>query len=146
MAKVAVGEPNPEVHLNFRGQRHYLIYLLLVILFHGFLVVVFSEDFHMHHYWVGVIVASGCIFPTPLSRLLMLKSVMMVIDGIGVWGADAIIGKDHGGMSEGDGDYRLILCVLVTLAFTFALGMNLYQDPRLKAWTGDTKNHVADTE
>ena len=35
----------------------------------------------------------------------------MVIDGIGVWGADAIVGKDDGGMSEGDSDYRLICCV-----------------------------------
>lgn len=75
MTGVTVGEPNPEVHLNFRGQCHYLIYVFLVILFHGFLFIAFSDDFHMHHYWVGFIVASGCIFPTPLSRLMMLKSV-----------------------------------------------------------------------
>ena len=73
--------------------------------------------------------------------------VMMFTDGIGVWGADAIVGKDDGGMSDGDGDYRLILCVLVILAFTVALGVNLYRNPRLKAWmSGDTKHRATDTE
>ena len=39
--------------------------------------------------------------------------VMMAIDGIGVWGADAIVGKDDGGLTEGDADLRLILCASV---------------------------------
>ena len=37
----------------------------------------------------------------------------MAIDGIGVWGADAIVGKDDGNMSESDADYRLMLCVFL---------------------------------
>ena len=57
---------------------------------------------------------------------------MMTIEGIGVWGADAIVGEDDGGMTEGDGNYRLALCVLVILAFMLAVGFNLYKDPRMQ--------------
>ncbi len=57
---------------------------------------------------------------------------MMTIEGIGVWGADAIVGEDDGGMTEGDGNYRLALCVLVISAFMVAVGFNLYKDGRIK--------------
>ena len=42
----------------------------------------------------------------------------MAIDGIGVWGADAILGEDEGGMSESDADVRLILCVFLICSAT----------------------------
>lgn len=125
------GQERCELHLNSRGQRNYLIYWILIVVFHVGLFVIFS-DVHVHHYWVGLVVGSCCIFQSPLSRLLLLKSVMMTIEGIGVWGADAIVGEDDGGMTEGDGNYRLALCVLVILAFMLAVGFNLYKDPRMK--------------
>ena len=46
----------------------------------------------------------------------------MVIDGIGIWGADAIVGKDEGGMTESDGDYRLMLCLLLGYVSSNTLG------------------------
>ena len=66
-------DQNPELHLNFVGQRNYLIYWILIVVFHVSIFVVFA-DVHVHH-WVGFIVASLCIFETPISRLLLLKSV-----------------------------------------------------------------------
>lgn len=92
--------------------------------------------------------ATFCIFQTPLSRLLLLKGVMMAIDGIGVWGADSIVGEDDGGITEGDADLRLMLCILVVLAFMLALGLNVYRDPRIRALTGlaHAKNPALDTE
>ena len=76
--------------------------------------------------------------------------VMMAIDidGIGVWGADSIVGEDDGGITEGDADLRLMLCILVVLAFMLALGLNVYRDPRIRALTGlaHAKNPALDTE
>ncbi|CAE7656086.1 unnamed protein product [Symbiodinium sp. CCMP2456] len=120
---------NPELYMTASGQRNYLLYMSLLTVFHVGLFLAFADDVHAHHYWMGFVVASCCIFPTPLSRLMLLKSVMMAIDGIGVWGADAIVGEDEGGMSESDADLRLILCVLVVLALAVAVGVNLYRDP-----------------
>ena len=71
----AAGQQNPELYLSASGQRNYLIYLALLIAFHVALVLVFPDEIHAHHYWVGFVVASCCIFPSPLSRLLLLKSV-----------------------------------------------------------------------
>ncbi|CAE7218640.1 unnamed protein product [Symbiodinium natans] len=137
----------PHLYLSAYGQRNYLIYLGLLVIFHGGLFMAFPDTIHAHHYWLGVVVASCCIFPTPLSRLMLLKSVMMAIDGIGVWGADAIVGKDDGNMSESDADYRLMLCVLVVGAFALAVCVNLRRDPRLNAWiTAGQRQRATDTE
>ena len=72
----------------------------------------------------------------------------MAIDGIGVWGADALVGEDDGGITEGDADLRLMLCILVVLAFMLALGLNVYRDPRSRAPMGraHAKNPALDTE
>ena len=51
-------------------------------------------------------------------KVVRPTKVMMAIDGIGVWGADAIVGEDEGGMSESDADLRLILCVFLVFSAT----------------------------
>eukprot|EP00438_Fugacium_kawagutii_P017576 Skav222239 [mRNA] locus=scaffold3059:99966:101042:- [translate_table: standard] len=140
----AASDPR-NLHLSYRGQRNYLLYWGFIMFFHAVLFMAFSENLHLHHYWGGLVLATFCIFPTPLSRLLLLKGLMMAIDGIGVWGADAIVGEDEGGITESDADIRLILCVLVVLAFTGAVGINIFRDPRCRALC-DTKNRALDTE
>lgn len=143
----AAGEQN--LHLLSRsGQRNYLLYWGFIVFFHAVLIMAFPNDLHLHHYWGGIVMATFCIFQTPLSRLLLLKGVMMAIDGIGVWGADSIVGEDDGGITEGDADLRLMLCILVVLAFMLALGLNVYRDPRIRALTGlaHAKNPALDTE
>lgn len=137
-------EQNPR-HLSYRGQRNYLLYWGFIMFFHAVLFMAFSENLHLHHYWGGLVLATFCIFPTPVSRLLLLKGLMMAIDGIGVWGADAIVGEDEGGIAESDADIRLILCVLAVLAFTGAVGINIFRDPRCGALC-DQKNRALDTE
>ena len=71
---ISSGDQNPELFLSLSGQRNYLIYLCLLVFFHGGLFFAFPETVHAHHYWVGFVVASCCIFWSPLSRLLLLKS------------------------------------------------------------------------
>mmetsp|Transcript_45992 Transcript_45992/g.103281 ORF Transcript_45992/g.103281 Transcript_45992/m.103281 type:complete len:268 (-) Transcript_45992:13-816(-) len=51
------GQERQELHLDLRGQRNYLIYWVLIVLFHGGLFLIFS-DVHVHHYWVGFVVGS----------------------------------------------------------------------------------------
>lgn len=147
LTKTAVAsEQNPHL-LSRSGQRNYLLYWGFIVFCHAVLIMAFSDDLHLHHYWGGIVMATFCIFQTPLSRLLLLKGVMMAIDGIGVWGADAIVGEDDGGITEGDA-LRLMLCILVILAFMLALGLNVYRDPRCRALMGcaHAKNPGLDTE
>ena len=63
----------PELYLNYRGQRNYLIFLALILFGHVLAYICFPKDFHLHHYWMGFLLASSCIFTTPLSRLLLVK-------------------------------------------------------------------------
>ena len=123
---ITSGQERCELHLNSRGQRNYLIYWILIVVFHVGLFAIFS-DVHVHHYWVGLVVGSCCIFQSPLSRLLLLKSVMMTIEGIGVWGADAIVGEDDGGMTEGDGNYRLAFVCAGDLSIYVSSWLQLVQ-------------------
>ena len=73
LGKLSKASAAPELYLNYRGQRNYLIFLSLLLFGHGLAYVCFPNDFHLHHYWMGFLLATCCIFPTPLSRLLLLK-------------------------------------------------------------------------
>jgi len=46
---------------------------------------------HLHHYHLGTLLGIFCAFNAPFARLCLVKCIGLLMEGIGIWGADPII-------------------------------------------------------
>jgi len=106
--------------LSFRAQLAYVAQALVVGSFH--LITYLCTSFHFHHYWVGLLMGSFCIFPTRLSLAFFFFGLHMMIEGISVWGADAVMGEDGGDWMESDQNWRTAVCLFtITPVLSFSV-------------------------
>jgi len=87
--------------LGCRSRAFFILFVVAAVLLHIVLVVGFGG--WLHHYHMGFVIACCCTFASPLSRIMFVKCVAIMIEGIAFWGADPLLGDADQDSREDDG-------------------------------------------
>eukprot|EP00929_Paragymnodinium_shiwhaense_P076898 TRINITY_DN39586_c0_g1_i1.p1 TRINITY_DN39586_c0_g1~~TRINITY_DN39586_c0_g1_i1.p1 ORF type:complete len:373 (-),score=46.95 TRINITY_DN39586_c0_g1_i1:105-1223(-) len=85
-------------------------------------------DSHLHHYHNGACVAMFCAFPNTASRLMVVKSLILLVEGIAIWSADPVLSSEGGDGQLGTSPtFSVVLFGLVYITLLAGTAFRTYQ-------------------